>query len=240
MNNQEENLLLNGNDSSILGALANDLRAPLLQISYLAELAQATGSQTSLSEIELIAKAAMTDIDSLLLGLRSSVGQLELPLQSMSPSAVIYDTLQTLSPYAKRYRCGLNADVQKRTIAMINPGALTYVLKSLSQTLIKLGSGLSTKPMLHLDCHLVKGRPEVQLLFDGEIGELLKNSVNRAEQFSTVSKITKPQLISSGAASLFVVQQLVDSMQAKLKLISKSNSHGFSLSLMPSNQLSLI
>lgn len=224
-------------DEAVLLAIAEDLRAPLLHIAYAAELAEATGNVLTYRDIQTTAKSAMADIDSLLLGLRATEGQLELPLSPVAPSAIMYEAAQELKSTANLYGCQVFFDSKKQSsLAMLHSLTLRHVICSLGQMLMKTGSGYSRKPELHL---MVGGskKPTLSVMMRGDIAGIIQDIQSRSKKFSTQYSTI---MTAGPAAGLRISEQLLKGMEAEIKTIHKGSLHGFQINLLPSTQLNLL
>ncbi|MDQ3093945.1 MAG: hypothetical protein M3Q70_02085 [bacterium] len=235
----DKNIGLSDIDNKILAAIAEDLRAPLLKIAYTAELASFTKNINSYGEIEMTARSLLSEIDSLLLGIKHSYGQLDLHLSPMAPSAVLYEAIQRLKPLAHSRKFLLLSEPQKNhQLAMVHPTVLCHVISSLSRTLIEISSGHSKERFLNYQIAVEKQMPTLSIVTTTNAESLIK------EVFSKISKtngnLTNLIVGSDFASGIYVVQQLLASMNASIKPTKNSKGAGFKILLTPSTQLSIV
>lgn len=232
--------VFNSSDSAVLAAIAEDFKAPLLEIAYTAELASLTGRVESFDQIRITARSAMAEIDSLLLGLRASEGQLVLPLSPQAPSSVVYQTLQSLKPVAKRYSCSLEYHKPKHmSLVLVHEQTLKHVLVSLAQSIMKMSEGYSRTPKLDLKIEAGSKKSSVTLTTNALIGDMLKDVTSQTAAFESGQR-SHNFIVGGPAAGFYVASKLLESMQAKLSLFKKSGNYGVKIELLNSKQLSLV
>jgi hypothetical protein len=223
----------------IVGALADDLKTPLMQIAYTAELARHTKNLDSFGQIELLARSAMNDIDCLLLGLRSGLNQLELPLVAQSPSAAVYDAINLSHSFIKRYGCQVSTDFRVKNNAMLNPEALTAVLRTLLRTIATIGYGFSKVQKIMIYVGQKNNCPNIKIISSADIKQALRQISVDGLKHKNSADLSH---IAGGGptASIYVANQLLCAMNGKLKLISSTAGSGYSMTLMPSAQLKIV
>lgn len=223
----------------IVGAIADDLKTPLMQIAYSAELAKHTKNLDSFDEIEHLARAAMNDIDSLLLGLRSTVGQLELPLLAQAPSASVYDAIVLSSGFLSKHNFLIETEFKSKALAMLNPEGLVAVLRTLIRTLSQVSNGFAKDNKLRLVVSLHANSPTITILSSADVADSLKAMSKKCR--ANYHKESGGVITGSGpAAGLFVAEQLLKAMKGKINTITTPKQCGFRLTLTPSAQLQIV
>ncbi|MDQ2973021.1 MAG: hypothetical protein M3Q79_00885 [bacterium] len=235
----DQSVGLSDKDNKILAAIAEDLRAPLLKIAYTAELASYTKNIHSYEEIELTARSLLSEIDSLLLGIKQSYGQLDLHLSPMAPSAVLYEAIQRLKPIANARKFTLHSEIPKsHQLAMVHPTVLGHVISSLSRTLIEISSGHSKERYINYQLAAEKQAPTLSIVTTANAEPLIK------EVFSKISKtngnVSTLIVGSDFASGIYVVQQLLASMNAAIRPTKNFKGAGFKIIFTPSTQLSIV
>ena len=231
-------LVMSLTDPLVLAAVAEDLRAPLLQIAYAAELAKITGNTDAIDDICRTARLAMAEVDNLLLGLKNTEAQIGLPLTPRAPSSITYEVLQELKPLAGRYGCSLRLEKPAQKTAMIHASTLKQVISSLTQELMKLATGYSRQPELVFDVQSTHRGSSISVTTRADIKPIMVELFGQVKRLQ--SRKPSAMLLANGpAAGFYVAERLLASMEAELKSVVGKRS-GFKIELLPSTQLSMV
>ena len=218
--------------NSLFFTLAEDLKTPLLRIAYTAELAASDTIHTTAVE-------ALKLIDAYLLGVRS---QTQFELEPVNPSAVLYDVAHELSALARRSDCELSVHAPAHLgSALVHRAALLASLRAIGTVFIEAQSilGDSAKRVELAVYKTSKGlsvgvfQPHTDAFIDAQL-------FSRAHAHVGTASRPFAGLASGASAQLFVAEQLLAGMQARLRSAHRGSLAGLAADLARSNQLSLV
>ncbi|HEX8762467.1 MAG TPA: hypothetical protein VF733_01790, partial [Candidatus Saccharimonadales bacterium] len=134
-----------GGTSALLRSIAEQLTSPLTIISREAELAQLAQSRSGLTSgninarhIHAQATAALTLVESYLLGLQLSQDQAQLILEPVSVSSLLVDVAHELDGFARQYNAALQVRIGGRyEPVMAHAGGLRAALLALGYALLE-------------------------------------------------------------------------------------------------------
>jgi hypothetical protein len=237
--------LLKQNNSSemqaLLTAVAEELKLPLLHISRSAELAEITNnpSREVLQQVQQTASSALELIDSYMLGLHLAGSQQILQLEPVSASSVIYDVAHRLHKVAERYEVGLEMQLKgAHEPVMANQEGLKAALLSMGTAFIEAQPHGDKRQTITLAAYRTSG---------GFVAGMYSEACNISPAqlraaIGFYGKVRQPlgQFSSTGAAGIFVAQQILKAMAAQLKTARHHKEAGIAAILQPSRQLQLI
>ncbi|HEU4914014.1 MAG TPA: hypothetical protein VFT16_01220 [Candidatus Saccharimonadales bacterium] len=225
-----------GTNAALLRSVAEQLKTPLATIARQAELGQLTGEVglTDLGAIRVHAAAALTLVDSYLLGLRLMREQSMLQLEPVSISSLLVETAHELSSFAKQYGTVVELSIGGRyEPVMAHPEGLKSALLALGYTLLQ-GYPLPEGSRLLLSVHRTPHGLVTGLY--GEYEQLRSESWRNA--LALQGKASKPLSILSGSgAGLFVADAILQAMESKLRVGRHQKRSGLAATLQPSQQL---
>lgn len=213
----------------LLNALAEQLKSPLLQIAYQAELQQ----PEAWLEIKRTTAKTLHLIDTYLL----STQQQSLRLEPVSVSSVLYDVAQALDPLARQHNCELEIAVAGKY------GPVMAHQKSLETALITLGQSLieaDTTPHPRLVLSTYKSKHGIAAGVFGNHPDLTADMFRRALALYGTVRQPLPTVSALNAAGLYMAEALFESMDSKLQVARHSHLIGLAASLRPSAQLQLV
>ena len=213
----------------LLRALAEQLKSPLLNISYQAELNQ----PQALADIGTQSARALHLIDTYLL----SIHQQELQLEPVSVSSVLYDVAQALYPLARQHNCQVEISVAgKYGPVMANQKNLETALVTIGQSLIEADT--NNHPKLVLSTY--KNQKGIAAGVFGNHPLLTPDMFRRALDLFGTARQPLPSASALNAAGLYMADALLVSMDSRLQVARHHKLNGLAASLVPSAQLQLV
>lgn len=222
---------VSGGTDQLFNALAEQLKLPLLQIARLAEL-----SPEVLPTIAAISEQALMLVDSYVL----SRQQMDLLLEPVAASSVLYDVAQFIEPFAKQSGYQIEIDLKGNSKPIItNRQNLQAMLTLLGTSLIEAGAEDDTaEKYLVLGTHR-SARGTVVGAFSNQIA-LSQQAINLTRQLHGRANQTAPELGLAGSARLAIADMLSERLQAPLKAYRHRSMLGIGSLLLPSKQLILM
>jgi hypothetical protein len=226
----------------LLNSVAEQLKMPLTTIARHAELGQSAGKGgvADLSVIRTHAEAALTLVDSYMLGLQLMREQGSLALEPVSISSVLVETAHELDGLARQYKMRLELEIAGRyEPVMAHRFGLKAALLALGYALLESGpqAGGRNKNLLVLAAHRTAHGITTGLYGDYE--HLNAATWRRARALR--GKATQPMnALSGNGAGLFVAEAILGAMSAVLRAGKYNNQQGFAATLPPSQQLTLV
>jgi hypothetical protein len=225
--------------TQLLRSVAEQLKMPLSTIARQAELGQLTGdvALTDLAAIRTHAAAALTLVDSYLLGLQLLRDQAILPLEPVSVSSLLVDTAHQLDAFAKQYNTKLELRIAGRyEPVMAHAAGLRSALLSLGYALLEgypMQKGGNLTLAVHRTPHgIVTG-------IYGAYERLSTEAWHKALELQ--GRAPRPlSTLSGNGAGLFVANTILRAMETKLRVGKHLNQQGLATTLQPSQQLSFV
>ncbi len=216
-------------------ALAEQLKAPLIQIANEAELAQngPHASIEALVQIRQTTTQTLKFIDAYLL----SRQQQALALESVSIAAVLYDAAEMLRPMARLQGCDVEIHVDGRYgPAMAHREGLQTALVTIGQALLQADS--SPRPVLTMA--LYKTPSGLATGIFGTASELeakaLRRALSNAESFFGQKNMSA----NLGGTGLQIANNIVQRMSSQLLVTRHRKLTGLVAHFQPSAQLQLV
>lgn len=236
---QEDSANQSQEATQLLRSIAEQLKMPLATIARQAELGQLTGdlALADLAAIRTQAAAALTLVDSYLLGLQLLREQANLPLEPVSVSSTLVDIAHELDDFAKQYNTSLRLRIGgKYEPVMAHPGGLKSALLALGYALLE-GYPMSSGSYLTLAVHRTP-RGIVTGLY-GDYEHLTGQTWGKALELQ--ARAPRPLTALSGnGAGLFVAETILRAMSTRLRVGKHHNQHGLATTLQPSQQLRFV
>lgn len=235
---QEFGVIQSQEAMQLLRSVAEQLKMPLSTIARQAELGQLTGELTAvdLGAIRTHAAAALTLVDSYLLGLQLMRDQTSLVLEPVSVSSLLVDTAHELSGFAKQYDAKLELHVGGRyEPVMAHSVGLKAALLALGYALLE-GHPMNGRRLMlavHRTPHgIVTG-------LYGEYEHLNTEEWRKALALQGQARQPLAEL-SGNCAGLFVANTIFQAMSTRLRVGKHRNQQGLATTLQPSQQLSFV
>jgi hypothetical protein len=227
----------------LLLSVAEQLKVPLTTIARQAELGQVfEPGQADAEAIRTQATAALTLVDSYLLGLELLREQTELELEPVSVSSLLADTAHELDRFAKHYDVELELVTAGRYgPVMSHSRGLKAALLSLGFTLVEAeaaGEQRRHRRRVVLATHrtphgIVTGLYGNYEALTADRWRTALRLVGRARQPITAFGV-------GSSAGLFVADTIFRSMHTRLRVGQYQHGRGLAATLQPSQQLSLV
>jgi C4-dicarboxylate-specific signal transduction histidine kinase len=228
---------------SLLLSVAEQLKAPLTAIARQAELGQLTGQVelTDAAAIRTQATAALTLVDSYLLGLDLMHRQGRLQLEPVSLSSMITDAAHDLSHFADQYKVQLEVDVQGRYgPVMGNPQGLRAALLSLGFALVEAQAAQDIKGPKRI---ILAAHRTPHGIVTGVYGQYEKLSAEHwRAALGLAGRARQPfsVLTQGSGAGLFVADVILRSMETQLRVGRYQHQSGLAATFQPSQQLTIV
>jgi hypothetical protein len=228
---------------TLLLSVAEQLKAPLTAIARQAELGQLTG-QVELADAYAIrtqATAALTLVDSYLLGLELTSRQTRLQLEPVSLSSMMADTAHDLEQFARQYRVEVEVMVQgKYGPVMGNYRGMRAALLSLGFALIEAQAAQDMRGPRRVVLATHRTPHGLVTGIYGDYRSLNADSWRAA--LSLAGKASQPAtaLAAGSGAGLFVADTILRSMDTHLRVGQYQRQRGLAATFQPSQQLRLV
>lgn len=228
---------------SLLLSVAEHLKVPLTTIARQAELGQLTGQAelTDAAAIRTQAMAALTLVDSYLLGLELMSRQARLELEPVSVSSTLMDAAHDLEQFARQHRVQLEVVVGgKFGPVMSHPNGLRAALLSLGFALVEAQASQDLQGPRRVV--LATHRTPLGIV-TGIYGQYEALSSERwRAALGLVGKARQPltNLMPGSGAGLFVADTIMRSMDTRLRVGRYLHQSGLAATLQPSHQLSFV
>jgi hypothetical protein len=224
--------------TQLLRSVAEQLKMPLSTIARQAELGQLTGDagMVDLQSIRTHAAAALTLVDSYLLGLQLMRDQSVLQLEPVSVSSTLVDTAHELDSFARQYGTKLELHVAGRyEPVMAHPAGLKAALLALGYAL------LEGYPMRNGRLTLAVHRTP-RGIATGLYGDYERlNAVEWRRALLLRDKAPQPlTMLAGNGAGLFVADTIFQAMATRLRVGKHLKQQGLATTLQPSQQLSFV
>jgi len=223
----------------LLRSVAEQLRFPLASIARQAELAQLTGDMrlVDAASIRTHAQAALTLVDSYLLGLRLLQDQASLALEPVSVSSTLVDVAHELDAFAKQHDSRLRLHIAGRyEPVMANRAGLKSALLAIGYALLEsypLEGGRLTLAVHRTPRGIVTG-------LYGNYEQLTTEMWRKALDLQGRAAQPLSALSTGSAAGLFVAEAIMRAMESKLRVGKYLKQQGLATTLQPSQQLQFV
>ncbi|HSX27789.1 MAG TPA: hypothetical protein VLG25_03335 [Patescibacteria group bacterium] len=225
-------------DGRLLRAMAEQLKAPILQIARQLEF---EGQQNeSLAELSEQAEVALNLLDSYLLSTELHLAKEPLELEPVAISSMLYDTAHNLSNIAGQYNCQVELQLSgKYEPVLAHKKSLGAALTTLGYSFIEAQNieNLADKTVITLAAHrtrygIIAGIYGEQEGLSKDIYRRAKKLYGRAHQSLSISPST--------GAGVFLADALLASMSSHLHVSHHKNLSGLAATLLSSSQMSLV
>lgn len=231
------------NADSLLLSVAEQLKAPLTAIARQAELGQLTGQVelTDAAAIRTQATAALTLLDSYLLGLDLMNRQTKLQLEPVSISSMLTETAHDLSQFAGQYNVQLEVEVHgKYGPVMSNPQGLRAALLSLGFALVEAQASQDMRGPKRV---ILATHRTPHGIVTGVYGQYEKLSAEHwRAALGLLGRARQPisALTPTSGAGLFVADVILRSMESRLRVGRYQHQSGLAATFQPSQQLTIV
>jgi signal transduction histidine kinase len=227
-------------NESLFIALAEDLKTPLTRIAYHAEVAAL--EQQSAENIQHAAKQALALLDAYVLGMKGA-SQTTLQLEPVDPSAILYDAAHELREHAKKFSCQVLLDTaHSHKLVLSHKQALTSAVANIARVLIEAQDaiGAGAKHITLASYRTTRGMAVGVFYGTDRMQGMHEQLLSRAR--SHVGVAARPFVgFASGASShLFAAEQLLESVDSRLRTARRGAVHGLAFDLSMLQQLTLV
>jgi K+-sensing histidine kinase KdpD len=228
-----------GDSAALLRSIAEQLTSPLTVISREAELASLSGShfQPDAAVIHTQATAALTLVESYLLGLQLADQQIELTLEPVSVSSLLVDVAHELHGFAKQYDAALEVRIAGRyEPVMAHMAGLKSALLAVGYALLEGHSqpGKNLTLAVHRTPHgIVTG-------LYGDFEAVTSDHWDRALRLHGAAAQSFSAICKGSGAGLFIANTILQAMATRLRVGRHQNMQGLATTLRPSQQLQFV
>lgn len=232
--------------ANLLSSVAEQLKVPLTIIARQAEAGQLVGTielshLNHLLTMRVQADAALTLVDSYLLGLELLREQSSLDLEPVSVSSMLVDTAHTLDRYAKQYDVDLELHIGgKYEPVMAHPRGLRAALLSLGYALIESQAAQDTAKRHQLSLAAHRTQHGIVAGVYGDYEQLSAEEWRRALKLYGRAQQPFMALSAGSSAGLFVANTILEAMSTRLRVGRHQRQSGLAATLQPSQQLQLV
>lgn len=225
-------------------SLAEQMKLPLLQIVRQAELGiMLDSSADQLSGVRVNADVALKLIDGYLLSMRLAAEERHLvEMESVSVSAVLYDTAHQLYPIAKLYGVDIELSVDGKygPVAAHREG-LESALVSLGYALIEaLPASNNNASQMKLELAAHKCRYGIVAGLYADVDRLSADALRQGRKLYGDTRQPLPALSHVGGAGVFVADAILNAFGSSLKVSHHHRRSGLGAVLQPNYQMQLI
>jgi hypothetical protein len=225
-------------DERLLKALAEQLKAPLLQIARSAELQARAADIHRLPHIQYVAETALSYIDAFLLSVDRQASEL-LALEPVSVSSILNDTAHQLEQFAKDHNCDVEVHLSgKYGPVMAHNESLQSALMLLGYSLIEAQTPQDKRHQVVLAAHK-SSRGLVTGVFDNQAG-LSTDVFRRGRALYGTVRQPLPAVSGGAGAGVFIADALLRSMSAPLRVARHNSLTGLAATFHASSQLQLV
>ena len=224
-------------NNALFLALAEDLKVPLLRIAYKAEL-----SGIKDDDIIRTSREALQLLDAYLLGSKINNGQIKLALEPVNPTAVLMDTLNDVSAYAKQFSCELRLHAPHHMgTALIHRSALQTALSAITKVFIEAQDVLgSTQKIIELATYNSAKGLSVGVFHAFDEKALSTQLLSQARSHVGIAARPFAGLGSGASTYLFVAEQIVRAMQSDIRSAKRGELSGLAIDLLKTSQMQLV
>lgn len=223
----------------LLRSVAEQLKFPLSTIARQAELGQLTGDMQLVDAVSIRthAQAALTLVDSYLLGLQLLQEQRSLELEPVSVSSTLVDIAHELDGFAKQHDAKLRLHIAGRyEPVMAHRAGLKSAFLALGYALLEgypLEGGRLTLAVHRTPQGIVTG-------LYGNYEQLSASQWRKALELQGRAVQPLSALSTGSGAGLFVAEAILRAMETKLCVGKYLKQQGLATTLQPSQQLQFV
>lgn len=226
----------------LLRSIAEQLKMPMLYIARQAELShrEETVPAHTLLDMQSNADMALRLIDSYILGLELSEKQMNLDLEPVSLSAVLYDVAHDLTPIANQR----NTDIElvlsgKYGQVMAHSQGLIAAFYSLGSVLSEVCAEENSRGRLRIAVHRSTRGIVAGMYVDG-IPSMQTTIYSARKLRHNFTRQPFAKLTAGTGAGVFIADTILSCMDVRLRAGKFHGKHGMAATLQPSRQLQLV
>lgn len=227
------------NATQLLWSVAEQLKSPLSVIARTAELGQLTGimQKHDAVSIHAHATAALTLVESYLLGLELLREQTVLALEPVSISSLLVEVAHELQPLARQYKVTVELQIAGRYEPVMAHG------KGLRLALLAVGAALLEGyrlPDKRLSLAVHRTQNGIVTGLYGAYQGLHNQELREALRMQGAASQPLGSLSTGSGAGLFIADAILQAMNSKLKVGKHLKQYGIATVLPPSQQLQFV
>lgn len=227
--------------NQLLTSVAEQLKLPLVNIARRTELAQLTGDiqPVELHAIHTQAMAALTLVDSYMLGLELLRNQETLNLEPVSISSMLTEAAHALDGYAKQYKVVIELEIAGKYGPVLGHRAgIKAALISLGHELIEIQAAHTQSARLTLAA--TRNAHGIAAGIYSDYEELQAAHWRRALELCGRARQPFTALTAGSGAGIFVADIILQAMAARLRVGRYHRQRGLVTVLRSSPQLELV
>jgi hypothetical protein len=222
----------NGNISLLL----YDLQMRFLQIKAISETA--TENISTAKDTILLSRNALTLIDYAIFAMNAL--QTELPLTSISASAMAQDVAQDLFKIAQSYNIEIELDTSKKLEPIYaNEAAVKGALFGLASSLIAAHPNNGKKSRFIISAQQTSPSKQRIGVYSSD-AFIQKDSIKKIERLSFAARASAPKDMYNSGVGLLISRHLVDALGSELTNFTHKKQKGIGFYLPVSGQLSFL
>lgn len=236
----DDRILKAVDQQNVLRNIAEDIKLPLLRILSDVQVSRLSGSVNH-DAIEITVDATMRLLDSYIMSTQIYNGQLELELEPVAVSAVMYDSAEYLRKYAQLLNCKLEVTVpaRKSVLAMANKSVLQAALVSLGYSFLHAKSNAGQKKNTIRFFAGTQNKSIIAGVFsDG--AQISATELEASRNLSGVARQPLRNFSYTSSSGIYIADALFSAMQAPLGVKRCKFIDGIGANLLPSRQLALL
>lgn len=223
-------------NQKILRNIAEDLKAPLLQILNEISLLKMTATG-DVSKVAIIADAAIRLVDSYVLSTKINNGQQQLGFEPVSAGAIMQDIAKYYAKFANLRGCDLRVKSSSRNnLIMAHREVLSAALTSITYGMMSSSRGES--PSLELTVRTVNDGIEIGAMSNAV--DFSAGSLSRLRSLKGNARQLAPELIYGSSSGIAIADTLLEAMHAPLRVMRRGGKTGLFAVFVPSQQLTLV
>ena len=222
--------------SGNVSLLLYDLQMRFLQIKAISETS--TDRNQTAKETILLSRNALTLIDYAIFAMNAL--QTELPLTSISASAMAQDVAQDLYKIAQSYNIEIELDTSKKLEPIYaNEAAVKGALFGLVSSLIAAHPNAGKKSRFVISAQQTSPDRQRIGIYSAD-AYIQKDSIRKIERLSFDARASAPKDMYNSGVGLLISQHLVDALGSELMNFTHKKQKGIGFYLPVSGQLSFI
>jgi K+-sensing histidine kinase KdpD len=237
---EKDRILVAIDQQNVLRNIAEDIKLPLLRILTEVQVARLSGDINH-SSIETTIDTTMRLLDNYILTTQLYNGQLELELEPVAVSAVMYDSAEYLYKYAKLLNCTVEVVVPSRTsvLAMADKSILQAALISLGYSFLHTATNAKQSKNTITYVAGVHNRAIVAGIFSKE-AHISARDLRASRNLGGTARQPLQNFSYTSSSGIYIADALFSAMQAPMSIKRHKYMGGIGANLLPSRQLALL
>jgi hypothetical protein len=227
-------------DERLFNLMLEQLKVPLLHIARQSENA-IYGNTVNFSDINSVAEMSVKMIDSYLLT-KGQNSQISLELEPVSISSVLNSAANNIHNLAKLYDCNVELHIRGKYVPVMSSRVkLEAAFTMLGYSFIE--ANVANRVKKQKGRVILSGYKSSKGLSAGIFSpEIIvsQESFTKAQETFGSSKQTMPEISHSTGAGIFIANTILNDLATKLRVAHFNKISGMAITLMPSQQLSLV